>query len=149
VLDAYSLAVVLLSSIGMAALGGWLVFGRRDENNLSAVQPQIRDLEEQTKSTQNRIDATNQHLLTLAERLEASLNQLTERVTALEADLAAPTGLSGKLEVTYFRKELQRLSRANKGIYDELSTILKYINTTRRSADGLASALQQNTELKD
>lgn len=144
-LDAYSLAVVLLSSIGMAALCGWLVFGRRDENNLSAVQPQIRDLEEQTKSTQNRIDATNQHLLTLAERLEASLNQLTERVTALEADLAATTGLSGKLEVTYFRKELQRLSRVNTGIHDELSTILKYINTMRRSA----SALQQTTELKD
>jgi chromosome segregation ATPase len=144
--DAYSLAVVLLSSIGMAALSGWLVFGRRDENNLSAVQPQIRDLEEQTKSTQNRIDATNQDLLTLAERLEASLNQLTERVTALEADLAAPTSLSGKLEVTYFRKELQRLSRANKGIYDELSTILKYISTMQRNADGLASTLQQTTE---
>jgi hypothetical protein len=62
--DAYSLAVVLSSSVGMAALGGWLVFGRRDENNLSAVQSQIRDLEEQTKSTQNRIDATNQHLNT-------------------------------------------------------------------------------------
>jgi chromosome segregation ATPase len=147
--DAYSLAIVLSSSIGIAALGGWLVFGRRDENNLSAVQSQIRDLEEQTKSTQNRMDATNQHLNTVAERLESSLKQLIERVTALEADLAATTGLSGKSEVTYLRKELQRLSRANAGIYDELSRVLMYINTMQRSADGLASGLQQTTEVKD
>ncbi len=43
--DAYSLAVVLLSSIAMAALGGWLVFGRRHGSNLSAVEARIRDLE--------------------------------------------------------------------------------------------------------
>jgi hypothetical protein len=77
------------------------------------------------------------------------LKQLIERVTALEADLAATTGLSGKSEVTYLRKELQRLSRANAGIYDELSRVLMYINTTQKSADGLASGLQQTTEVKD
>lgn len=147
--DAYSFAVVLVSSIGMAALGGWLIFGRRDENNLSAVQAQIADLGALTKSTQNRIDATNRHLRAVAERLESSLNQLTERVTALEADLAATTGLSGKSEITYLRKELQRLSRANADIYDELSRILKYVNAKQRSADGLASALEQTTEVKD
>lgn len=87
-------------------------------------------------------------MLAVAERLESSLNKLTERVASLEADLAATTGLSGQSEIAYFRKELQRLSRANAGIYDELSTILKYINTRQRSGDSLASSLQQTTELK-
>jgi peptidoglycan hydrolase CwlO-like protein len=148
VVDAYSLAIVLLSAIAMAAMGGWLVFGRQDESKLSAAQSQVRDLKQQIKSTQNRIEATNQHLLTAAERLESSLNKLTERVATLEADLAATTGLSGQSEIAYFRKELQRLSRANAGIYDELSTILKYINSTQRHGDGLASALEQITDDK-
>ena len=146
-MDAYSLAVVLLSAIAMAAVGGWLVFGQRDEK-LSAAQSQVRDLKQRIKSAQNRIEATNQHLLTAAERLESSLNKLTERVASLEADLAATTGLSGQSEIAYFRKELQRLSRANAGIYDELSTVLKYINTTQRRGEGLASAREQITELK-
>jgi hypothetical protein len=77
------------------------------------------------------------------------LDQLAERVTALEADLAATTGLSGKSEVEYFRKELKRLSRVNTAIYDELSTILKYINSKQRSADGLRLALEQTSELED
>jgi peptidoglycan hydrolase CwlO-like protein len=148
VVDAYSLAVVALSAIAMAALGGWLVFGQRDESKSSAVQSQIKDLQRQIKSTQNRIEGASQDLLAVAERLESSLNKLTERVAALEADLAATTGLSGQSEIAYFRKELQRLSRANAGIYDELSTILKYINTRQRNAEGLASPLEQTTELK-
>jgi septal ring factor EnvC (AmiA/AmiB activator) len=146
--DAYSLAVVLLSAIAMAAVGGWLVFGHRDENKLSVAQSQVRDLKQQIKSAQNRIEATNQHLLTAAERLESSLNKLTERVASLEADLAATTGLSGQSEIAYFRKELQRLSRANAGIYDELSTVLKYINTTQRHGEGSAAARERITELK-
>ena len=147
--DAYSLAVVLLSSIAMAALGGWFVFGRRHETNLSTVEARIRELEGRSGATYKKIDNVDRHFLTLAQRLETSLNQLTERVTALEADLAATTGLSGKSEVEYFRKELKRLSRVNRAIYDELSTILKYINSKQRSADGLRLALEQTTDLED
>jgi DNA repair exonuclease SbcCD ATPase subunit len=133
----------------MAALGGWLVFGQRDESKSSAVQSQIKDLQRQIKSTQNRIEGASQDLLAVAERLESSLNKLAERVAMLEADLAAATtGLSGQSEIAYFRKELQRLSRANAGIYDQLSTILKYINTRQRNAESLASSLEQTTELK-
>jgi chromosome segregation ATPase len=146
--DAYSLAVVLLSAIAMAAAGAWLVFGQRDQGKLSAAQSQLRDLKQQIKSAQNRIDATNQRLLAAAEHLESLLNKLTERVASLEGDLAATTGLSGQSEIAYFRKELQRLSRANAGIYDELSTVLKYINTTQRHADGLAPAPERITDLK-
>ena len=140
-MDAYSVAGVLLSSIGMAALVGWLVFGRRDESNESNLSDvQITDLQAQTKSAQNRIDAVDQHLLALAGRLESSLSQLTERITALEADLAATTGLNGKGEIDYLRKELQRLSKSNASIFEELSTILKYINITQRNAEGRAAA---------